>query len=31
MDQDFWFQVKPYPRYDRGINRFADYVVEFRR
>ena len=30
-DREFWFQAKPYPRYDTGINRFADYVVEFRR
>jgi len=25
------FQVKPWAKYVPGINRFADYIVEFRR
>ncbi len=30
-DRVYYFQVKPFPRYAAGINRFADYIVEFRR
>ena len=30
-DRLYYFQVKPYPKYLAGINRFADYIVEFRR
>jgi DNA-binding SARP family transcriptional activator len=30
-EQVYYFQVKPYPKYNPGINRFADYIVEFRR
>ncbi len=30
-DRAYYFQIKPYPMYDTGINRLADYVVEFRR
>jgi hypothetical protein len=31
VDQLYFIQVKPYPKYGPGINRFADYIVEFRR
>jgi DNA-binding SARP family transcriptional activator len=31
IDKVFFFQVKPWPKYLPGINRFADYIVEFRR
>jgi DNA-binding SARP family transcriptional activator len=27
----YYFQVKPWPKYNPGVNRFADYIVEFRR
>jgi DNA-binding SARP family transcriptional activator len=30
-ERSYYFQVKPYPKYLAGINRFADYIVEFRR
>jgi DNA-binding SARP family transcriptional activator len=30
-DNVYYFLVKPYPKYLPGINRFADYIVEFRR
>lgn len=29
--QTFFFQVKPWAKYTSGVNRFADYIVEFRR
>jgi hypothetical protein len=31
IDRMYYFQVKPYPKYFPGINRYADYLVEFRR
>ncbi len=31
IDKLYYFEVKPYPKYLPGINRFADYIVEFRR
>lgn len=31
IDKVYYFQVKPYPKYFPGINRYADYIVEFRR
>jgi DNA-binding SARP family transcriptional activator len=31
IDKVYYFQVKPYPKYFPGINRWADYIVEFRR
>ncbi len=31
IDQVFFIQVKPWSRYVPGINRFADYILEFRR
>ncbi len=30
-DRVYYFQVKPWQKYVFGINRFADYIVEFRR
>jgi len=30
-DQQYYLEVKPWPKYGTGINRFADYIVEFRR
>ncbi len=31
VDRIYFFQVRPWPKYLAGINRFADYIVEFRR
>jgi DNA-binding SARP family transcriptional activator len=31
VDHLYFIEVKPNPKYATGINRFADYIVEFRR